>query len=331
MSTTWTSASALGREVLRALAALLPSQTVGAVLLAAWALPALAQDLFKYQDANGVWVYTDRRPASGQRYEETRVERTLERPEVKLLQRPIDGGFALIAQNTFFGPVQIAFELKEMSNVAAETPRTGWRTLPPRGETELLVIAKEDSRAAMTFHYEFKILPGDPNAQHEPDRPYRLPYALATSFPVSQAYPKAITHRDPSSVHAIDFVMPIGTGIYAARGGVVIEVAADFYDAGLDPEIDGPRANMLRVLHDDGTMSLYAHLNWNSIRVVPGQHVERGEYLADSGNTGFSTGPHLHFAVQRNRDGTLMSIPVEFAGAGSERITVQAGGRYTAR
>ena len=65
-------------------------------------------------------------------------------------------------------------------------------------------------------------------------------------------------------------------------------------------EVDGPRANVVRVLHDDGTMALYVHLNWNTIRVVPGQRVRRGEYLADSGNTGFTTGPHLHFVVQRN-------------------------------
>lgn len=315
MSTTWTSASA--------------RRTLVAATLA-WTLPALAQDIFKYQDANGAWVYTDRRPAAGQPYEETHVERALERPEIKLLQRPNDRGLVLVAQNTFYAPVQIAFELEEMGNVAADTPRTGWRTLPPRADTELLVIAKEDPGAPLTFHYEFKFLPGDPNAQHRPDRPYRLPYALATTFPVSQAYPTSITHRDPSSVHAIDFVMPIGTAVYAARGGVVIDVASDFYEVGLDPEVDGPRANMLRVLHDDGTMSLYAHLSWNSIRVVPGQRVERGEYLADSGNTGFSTGPHLHFAVQRNRDGTLMSIPVEFAGPARETVTVQAGGRYTA-
>jgi murein DD-endopeptidase MepM/ murein hydrolase activator NlpD len=77
-------------------------------------------------------------------------------------------------------------------------------------------------------------------------------------------------------------------------------------------------------------MSLYAHLNWNSIRVKPGQHVARGEYLADSGNTGFSTGPHLHFVVQRNSGGALVSVPLEFAGSGGAPITVRAGERYTA-
>ena len=148
---------------------------------------------------------------------------------------------------------------------------------------------------------------------------------------MSQAFPDTITHTDPSSRYAIDFVMPIGTGVFAARGGVVIEVASDFFEAGLDPNVNGPRANMVRVLHDDGTMSLYAHLNWNSIRVVPGQRVARGEYLADSGNTGFTTGPHLHFVVQRNSGGAIVSVPVEFAGAAGESVTVRRGERYTAR
>jgi murein DD-endopeptidase MepM/ murein hydrolase activator NlpD len=124
--------------------------------------------------------------------------------------------------------------------------------------------------------------------------------------------------------------MPVGTNVFAARGGVVIEVTSDYFENGTDINVDGPRANLLRVLHDDGTMSLYGHLNWNSIRVVPGQRVQRGEYLADSGNTGFSTGPHLHFVVQRNRGGAIESVPVEFAGVGGAPVTLRAGGRYTA-
>jgi murein DD-endopeptidase MepM/ murein hydrolase activator NlpD len=77
-------------------------------------------------------------------------------------------------------------------------------------------------------------------------------------------------------------------------------------------------------------MALYVHLNWNTIRVVPGQRVRRGEYLADSGNTGFSSGPHLHFVVQRNRGGALESVPVEFAGPRGAAFAVVTGETYTA-
>jgi murein DD-endopeptidase MepM/ murein hydrolase activator NlpD len=298
-------------------------------LLAAGAMPVAAQKLFKYRDANGVWVFTDRRPDSGN-YEEQKLQRTFDRPEVRLLRRSTDTGISLVAQNTYYAPVEVAFKLTNTDNVAADVPRSGILTLAPRSTTELVVVSKANAAATMSFQSEFQHLVGDPHAEHRPEQPYRLPYALSTSVPVSQAYPDTITHKDPSSQYAIDFVMPIGTGVYAARAGTVVEVASDFYDAGLDPVVDGPRANIVRVLHDDGTMSLYAHLNWNSIRVVPGQKVARGEYLADSGNTGFTTGPHLHFVVQRNDDGRIVSVPVEFAGAGGAAITVRAGQRYTA-
>jgi len=292
---------------------------------------AEGQKLFKYQDANGVWVYTDRQPDSAQPYEQSKLTKRFEPPEVRLFQRTDDGGIALIAQNTFYAPIQLAYRLSQMQNVSSRTPHDGYKTLPPRSEAELLVVGKAVQNEELKFEYEFQFLPGEPGAEHRPQQPYRLPFALSSTVPVSQAFPDVITHGDPSSQYAIDFVMPVGTHVFAARDGVVIEVASDFFEHGTDLKADGPRANVVRVLHDDGTMSLYGHLNWNSIRVVPGQHVARGEYLADSGNTGFTTGPHLHFVVQRNRGGALVSVPIEFAGPGGAPITVHSRERYTAR
>jgi murein DD-endopeptidase MepM/ murein hydrolase activator NlpD len=302
----------------------------GLLLAALAAVPAAAQKLYRYQDENGVWVYTDRRPGGEQSFEEQQVERRFEKPEIRVLERSARNGIVLIAQNTYFAPIQIAFRLNAVENVSAATPRTGLKVLPPRSETELVVVGKAVEHVELRFESTFQYLPGEPGAEHRPERPYRLPYALSTGIRVSQAYPDTKTHLDPASQHAVDFVMPIGTDIFAARDGVVIEVASDFFESGTNLAVDGPRANVVRVLHDDGTMALYVHLNWNTIRVVPGQHVRRGEYLADSGNTGFSTGPHLHFVVQRNQGGSLISVPLKFADANGAPLGVVTGETYTA-
>jgi murein DD-endopeptidase MepM/ murein hydrolase activator NlpD len=302
---------------------------VAALVATAAVHPLDAQRLYRYRDANGVLVYTDRQPGEEQAYEEQQLVRRFDKPEVRLYERSSARGVALIAENTYFAPVQIAFRLEPIENVSADTPRSGLKVLPPRSETELVVVGKSVEHAELRFDSEFQFLPGAPDAEHRPEQPYRLPYALSTAVRVSQAFPDTKTHTDPASRHAIDFVMPIGTDVFAARDGVVIEVASDFFDSGTDLAVDGPRANVVRVLHDDGTMGLYVHLNWNTIRVVPGQRVRRGEYLADSGNTGFSTGPHLHFVVQRNQGGSLQSVPLEFAGQNGA-VTLATGRTYTA-
>jgi len=308
------------------------------VLGASLALSALAlgsaaesQKLFKYKDANGVWVYTDRQPESAQPYEQSKLQKRFEPPEVKLFERQNDASLTLIATNTFYAPIQLAYRLSQTENVPASTPREGQTVLPARSEVPVLEVGKTTSAQNIHFEYEFQVLPGEPGAEHRPKQPYRLPFALSTTVAVSQAFPDTMTHGDPGSQYAVDFVMPIGTQVFAAREGVVIDVTSGFFEHGTDLQVDGPRANIVRVLHEDGTMSLYGHLNWNTIRVVPGQHVARGEYIADSGNTGFTTGPHLHFVVQRNRGGALVSVPIDFAGPGGAPIAVHSREKYTAR
>jgi murein DD-endopeptidase MepM/ murein hydrolase activator NlpD len=93
---------------------------------------------------------------------------------------------------------------------------------------------------------------------------------------------------------------------------------------------DGPAANVVRILHDDGTYAVYAHLNTNTIRVRPGDRVERGDYIADSGNTGYSSGPHLHFAVVRNVGMRIESVPITFLGANLQGVPPVSGALLTA-
>ncbi len=140
---------------------------------------------------------------------------------------------------------------------------------------------------------------------------------------MSQAWPDTITHTTRESQHAIDIAMPAGTDIHAARAGLVVEVESREFRSGLDAGLG--TANRVRILHDDGTFAIYAHLNRSSVRVRAGERVERGQYIADSGNTGYSSGPHLHFVVMRNAGFEMQSVPVQFAGRDGAAVTARTG------
>ena len=113
--------------------------------------------------------------------------------------------------------------------------------------------------------------------------------------------------------YALDFGVAEGTPVLAARAGVVMQVEENFRAHGLDPRF-ADRANFVRVLHEDGSMALYAHLAPASLLARPGDRVVVGQMVGKSGNTGLSTGPHLHFAIQRNPGMSLVSIPFAMQG-----------------
>ena len=86
----------------------------------------------------------------------------------------------------------------------------------------------------------------------------------------------------------IDFSAPIGTHIYCTGDGVVEKVTKGNSGYG----------NNIVINHGYGYKTRYAHLN--KANVVVGQKVKRGEYIADVGNSGKSTAPHLHYEVIKN-------------------------------
>ena len=155
-------------------------------------------------------------------------------------------------------------------------------------------------------------LPGDPAARPV-DYEYRLPFDYAR-VRVDQGPGGSFSHNDPQNRYAVDFALAEGTPIVAVREGVVMQVESDFDKAGLNREKYGGRANFIRLLHDDGSMAVYAHLQPEGVQVHTGQRVRQGQRIGLSGNTGFSTAPHLHFVLQVNRGMRLESIPFRMFG-----------------
>jgi murein DD-endopeptidase MepM/ murein hydrolase activator NlpD len=168
---------------------------------------------------------------------------------------------------------------------------------------------------------------GRVDADHDDAYLYRLPYAHGVSFPIIQGYGAGLSHRGAEQF-TLDFGMPVGTAVHAARNGVVVLVE-DSHDVGCAREECGRFANYVVVLHSDGTTGEYFHLERGSAQVRPGQSVSRGQWLARSGNTGFSTAPHLHFGVYRaGRERTTESLAVRFETRRGPIHTPRSGARY---
>ena len=302
-----------------------------AVIALTVAFAAPAQTLYKYQGENGEWIFSDR-PPDDQDVEETRdLESSNVNGSVIVSHSVVGNAIEIVASNGFYAPVELTIDFDRIEGIQFPHPDNPMRwVLPPRSEIVVLNLLILDTMAAPNARYAYRYTMGDPDAAHAPNSLYRVPYALAMDLKISQAYPDASTHDTPDSYYAVDVAMPIGTDIFAARGGVVFEVTDTNFRGGLDRDRDAPAANVIRILHDDGTYAVYAHLNWNSIRVRPGDRVQRGEYIADSGNTGFTSGPHLHFAVVRNAGMLPISVPFRFAGANSGAVTPATGSVLTA-
>jgi len=211
------------------------------------------------------------------------------------------------AENMLAGPTEILISPESGTAIPGDPPLPA-RTVLHAYEHRLVarLPAQPDRRLRL------QVVPGTPNANPR-DVEYLFPLQTA-QLQIEQGYGGSYSHRDAQNRHAVDFAADIGTTVIAARAGTVMDIEAGFDRAGRDADSDLGRANFVRMLHDDGTMALYSHLKHEGVLVRVGQRVRKGEPIALSGNTGYSTGPHLHFAVQANRGMKLESIPFRMFG-----------------
>ena len=274
--------------------------------LLAFTGPAAALTIYKYTDANGVVTYTDQAAPGAQVF--VFRDRMVERldNQVKLETKKHEAGETLLVRNDLYAPVQIELRLDQVDNaVGAPAKPINW-VLPPRSAIRLATLARRDPNKPLSYTPKLRYALGDPRLVPTQNK-YPLPWR-GGPFRLTQGANGQYSHFTPKGRYAMDIAMPEGTTIVAARGGVVVKTENRQSGRG-----NNPSGNYVRILHDDGTMGVYLHLMKGSVSVTEGQRIAAGAAIARSGNTGNSTGPHLHFVVQRNVGLALESIPFDFS------------------
>lgn len=109
--------------------------------------------------------------------------------------------------------------------------------------------------------------------------------------------------------NGIDFALPEGNSVMATSYGVVTRAELDTTTAF---EAKRGYGYHIRIQHMDGSTSIYGHLQKDGFEVQTGDNVKMGDVIGKSGNTGFSTGPHLHFEVRLGFSATSAINPEPF-------------------
>ncbi len=181
-------------------------------------------------------------------------------------------------------------------------PVSGVKHTVKKGDT-IKSIAKKykaDTEDILSFNDvdEENLVPGDVIVV--PDGEVTVDAPVQKSKPKRKVYPSAgagyyvrpiIGGIKTQGIHGhngVDIGAPVGSPILAAADGVVLAAKSSGYNGGY--------GKMIIISHPNGTQTVYGHLS--NVYVTTGQSVSKGEQIGESGNTGRSTGPHLHFEVR---------------------------------
>ena len=275
---------------------------------------ASGSDVYRWVDSKGNVHYDDKASANPSAVK-LPIHNPLAEPN-NLADLQIDrhgDSSDVYVSNRLAGPLEIQLSLSNANNVQTD-PQLPLRQVLAANE-RALVSRIGAGRVDQPSSYVIGLMavPGDPQTVAR-DVVYSLPVDENSNWQLGQTFHGGFSHTDEQNLYAVDIIVDQGTPILAARGGVVMQVESGFDRGGLNKETYGARANLVRILHDDGSMAIYAHLQENGVYVKVGERVGVGQQIGVSGNTGFSSGPHLHFCVQVNRGMKLASIPFRMIG-----------------
>jgi len=225
-------------------------------------------------------------------------------------------GHRVVAHNNGPAPVSLRLSLSDSRNIRPDRALPYYGVVPANASQDVLLVQPADPGQGYHFNLQSTWALGDYTARPDEAVLYRLPFKDGSRFRLGQSPGGPVTTHDTAeSRFAVDIPMPEGTPVLAAREGVVIETEAGQTTGGQRSDLKD-RANFVRILHADGSLASYAHLAPGGVQVAVGQRVSAGAPIGLSGNTGYSSGPHLHFAVLRQAMGgdgfAMQSLPFRF-------------------
>ena len=239
------------------------------------------------------------------------------------------GAVSLFVENQEAFDVTVTLIIQgQQVKVSRLKPET--ETYPAFSKTEAVRAVVSNTHEPWRLNYNFHWVKGSRYARHDDQVMYRLPFQSGTSHRVTQGYHGKLSHQGQDQ-YAVDFGMREGTAVCAARAGVVVDLNEASQSGGPTKDHKS-ESNYVCLAQEDGTIAEYHHLQYNGVLVEVGQHVIAGQRIALSGNTGYSTRPHLHFVVYSAVDGwRLQSHQVTFITRQGTIADPVEGNIYTAK
>ncbi len=245
---------------------------------------------------------------------------------IKIFHEIKTQGYIIYANNSELYPISISLDLDVLNLGFSEGERKIF-VVPAKNEKfkigELSVVKPN---AQYKFSYKYISAMGDVTvANYDKAIEYDLPFQTGKTYKVYQGYNGSFSHQGEN---AIDFTMPEGTEIVAARDGMIVQLVQNNTESCPRKECEKYN-NYMTVMHSDGSFSNYAHIKYNGSKLKIGETVKRGQVIAYSGNVGYSSGPHLHFVCFLGAFGKWNTLPTLFKiGKGDEAILLKEKMEY---
>ncbi len=214
------------------------------------------------------------------------------KPNARVFHKDLGDSIEVYYENNENFPLTFKYS-QTGNNITSTTKNETFIVALPKENKLFNIVHPKDPYLEWSFNYDTKVTTGDLLNRKNHDYAYSLPYENNKSVFIMQG---SFTEKTHKGINAYDFGLKNGEKIYSSRKGKVIFVKDDSNENCLNDSCK-EKANSIAIIHDDGTIALYGHLKFHGAVVKLNQEIEEGEFIAYSGNTGFSNGAHLHFEI----------------------------------